>query len=69
MRPAHADFGSGLYDGHRIGIPYVVVSGAKTPKTRPRFDYSDESDAGPYPIPANVPIEGDPQPATVTAMR
>ncbi len=51
--PAHADFGSG-----GIGIPYVVVSGAKTPKSRPRFDYSDESDAGPYPIPANVPIEG-----------
>ncbi len=21
----HADFGSGLYDGSRIGIPYVVV--------------------------------------------
>ncbi len=60
--PAHADFGSGLYDGQRIGIPYVVVSGAKTPKSRPRFEYADESDAGPYPIPANVPIEGDPQP-------
>ena len=60
--PAHADFGSGLYDGHAIGIPYVVVSGAKTPKSRPRFDYSDESDAGPYPIPAGVPIEGAPQP-------
>jgi hypothetical protein len=60
--PAHADFGSGLYDGQRIGIPYVVVSGAKTPKSRPRFDYSDESDPGPYPIPADVPIEGAPQP-------
>jgi hypothetical protein len=59
--PVHADFGSGLYDGQRIGIPYVVVSGAKTPKARPRFDYSDESDAGPYPIPADVPIEGAPK--------
>ena len=23
----HADFGSGLWDGSRIGIPYVVVNG------------------------------------------
>ncbi|HEX4518176.1 MAG TPA: hypothetical protein VH063_01215, partial [Gaiellaceae bacterium] len=60
--PAHADFGSGLYDGQRIGIPYVVVSGAKTPKVHPHFDYSGESDAGPYPIPASVPIEGAPHP-------
>jgi hypothetical protein len=60
--PAHADFGSGLYDGQRIGIPYVVVSGRSTPKVRPKFDYADESDAGPYPIPASVPIEGDPHP-------
>jgi hypothetical protein len=60
--PVHPDFGSGLYDGQRIGIPYVVVSGAKTPKARPRFDYADESDPGPYAIPASVPIEGDPRP-------
>ncbi len=58
----HPDFGSGLYDGQRIGIPYVVVSGSSTPKAKPRFDYSDESDPGPYPIPRNVPIEGDPRP-------
>jgi hypothetical protein len=56
----HADFGSGLYDGSRIGIPYVVVHGAKTPKARVAFDYADESDKGPYPIPAGVPIEGAP---------
>ena len=60
--PVHADFGSGLYDGQRIGIPYVVVSGKTTPKARPSFDYADESDRGPYPIPANVPIEGAPHP-------
>jgi len=60
--PVHADFGSGLYDGQRIGIPYVVVSGRTTPKARPSFDYADESDPGPYPIPASVPIEGDPHP-------
>ena len=60
--PVHADFGSGLYNGQRIGIPYVVVSGRQTPKARPRFDYADESDPGPYPIPANVSIEGAPHP-------
>ena len=58
----HADFGSALYDGSRIGIPYVVVSGKTTPKSRVSFEYADESDKGPYPIPANVPIEGDPHP-------
>ncbi len=58
----HADFGSGLYDGQRIGIPYIVVSGSKTPKSKPHFDYADESDPGPYPIPSTVPIEGDPEP-------
>jgi hypothetical protein len=57
----HADFGSGLYDGSRIGIPYVVVHGTKTPKSRLTFDYADESDTGPYPIPAGVPIEGAPE--------
>jgi hypothetical protein len=57
----HADFGSGLYDGSRIGIPYVVVHGKSTPKSRVRFDYADESDKGPYPIPGGVPIEGQPK--------
>ncbi len=56
----HADFGSGLWDGSRIGIPYVVVHGKTTPKSRVSFQYADESDKGPYPIPANVPIEGQP---------
>ena len=57
----HADFGSGLWDGGRIGIPYVVVHGKTTPKSRVTFAYADESDRGPYPIPANVPIEGQPR--------
>jgi hypothetical protein len=56
----HADFGNGLYDGSRIGIPYVVVHGKTTTKSHVAFDYADESDKGPYPIPANVPIEGQP---------
>jgi hypothetical protein len=60
--PVHADFGSGLYDGQKIGIPYVVVSGKTTPMSHVSFQYADESDKGPYPIPSNVPIEGDPHP-------
>jgi hypothetical protein len=56
-KPAHADFGSGTYNGGPIGIPYTVVSGHQR-KVHVRFDYADESDKGPYPIPRNVPIEG-----------
>lgn len=54
---AHADFGSGKWDGAPIGIPYVVVS-SKTKKRRVSFEYADESDRARYPIPKNVPIEG-----------
>ncbi len=52
----HADFGT-VWDGAPNGIPYVCVSGtqAKVPVT---FDYADESDPGPYPIPADAPVEG-----------
>ncbi len=53
----HADFGSGLWRGQPIGIPITVVPGTQA-KTRVTFDYADESDRGPYPIPANVRIEG-----------
>jgi hypothetical protein len=54
---AHADFGSGLYNGAPIGIPFVTVSRHQK-KVPVSFQYSDESDRGPYPVPANVPIEG-----------
>lgn len=54
---AHADFGSGTWNGGPIGIPYVVV-GKKQSKRRVSFDYSDESDHVRYPIPRNPPIEG-----------
>ena len=53
----HADFGSGLYEGRPIGIPITVVRGTQR-KVRVAFEYADESDKGPYPIPANVAIEG-----------
>lgn len=55
-----ADFGSGTWDGGPIGIPYVVVPGSQ-PKVAVTFAYDDESDPGPYPIPASPPIEGGPQ--------
>jgi hypothetical protein len=49
----HPDFGRTL----TYGIPYVVVPAnqAGVPVT---FQYADESDPGPYPIPADAPIEG-----------
>ena len=53
----HPDFGSGLYDGQPIGIPFDVVS-KKTPRAKVSFDYADESDRVRYPIPASVHIEG-----------
>ena len=56
----HADFGSGLYNGAPIGIPYIVVSGSQ-PYVPVSFNYADESNPGPYPIPSNAPIEGGSQ--------
>ncbi len=53
----HADFGSGLWEGGPIGIPITVVRGTQA-KSRVAFEYADESDKGPYPIPRNVAIEG-----------
>jgi CheY-like chemotaxis protein len=52
----HPDFGT-TWNGGPIGIPYVVISGnqAKVPVS---FDYADESDPGPYPIPSDAPVEG-----------
>jgi hypothetical protein len=46
----HPDFGS-VY-----GIPYAVV-GRHTHRSPVSFDYADESDTGPYPIPAHPAIE------------
>jgi len=53
----HADFGSGLWQGKPIGIPFDVVT-RKTPRSRMSFEYSDESDHVGYPIPKRVHIEG-----------
>lgn len=50
--PVHPDFGSDF------GIPYSVVD-ATQPQVPIVFTaYGDESDPGPYPVPADAPIEG-----------
>ena len=56
----HADFGSGTWDGGPIGIPYVTVPRPQAP-VAVAYEYADESDPGPFPIPTNAPIEGGPQ--------
>jgi hypothetical protein len=55
----HPDFGSGTWNGFPIGIPYNIVTETQT-TVSVVFLYSDESDIGPYPIPASPLIEGDP---------
>jgi hypothetical protein len=62
--PLHPDFGSGLYDGSSIGIPYIVVDSSQ-PFVNINFTaYGSESDPGPMPVPANAPIEGYPAPGS-----
>ena len=62
-----ADFGSGLWQGAPIGIPFAVVCGNQ-PLINVVFrangydgNYGDESDPGPYAIPLDAPIEGNGQ--------
>jgi hypothetical protein len=57
--PVHPDFGSGLYEGQPIGIPFAVVSdqSRRVPVT---FGYADQPKGQRYPLPAGVPIEGGP---------
>src|SRR5690349_3079735 len=54
------DFGAGLWNGGPIGIPFVTVPGTQT-KYPATFLYQDESDAGPYAVPLNAPVEGGSQ--------
>lgn len=59
----HPDFGSGEWppgSGSPIGIPVAEVAGGQTPVTVTYTGYGDESDPGPFPIPADAPIEGGP---------
>jgi hypothetical protein len=56
IRNLHPDFGT-VWDGAPNGIPYVLVSGSQQ-RVPVSFEYEDESDPGPYPIPPDAPIEG-----------
>ncbi len=64
--PLHPDFGSGLYQGHTFGMPYIVVPTAQPLSTIQFTAYGSESDPGPMPIPFNAPIEGYPNPGAGT---
>jgi S-layer family protein len=55
----HPDFAAGMWNGGPIGIPYLWVPGTQ-PRVPMTFTYANESDPGPYPIPANAPIQGGP---------
>ena len=50
----HPDFGS----NPSYGIPFVVVPQGQARVPITYTAYGDESDPGPFPIPANAPIEG-----------
>ncbi|MDH3500121.1 MAG: hypothetical protein OEM97_08370 [Acidimicrobiia bacterium] len=59
----HPDFGSGVYppgSTSPIGIPFVEVGDRQADVEIVWTAYGDESDPGPYPVPANAPIEGGP---------
>jgi len=58
----HPDFGSGLYNGSSIGIPYTVVGSSQPLIPVTYTAYGSESDPGPMPIPLSANIEGYPNP-------
>jgi hypothetical protein len=61
--PLHPDFGAGVYNGSKIGIPYQVVDTATQARVPIKIvAYKTESDPGPMPIPPNALIEGYPNP-------
>jgi len=49
----HADFGSNL----TYGIPYAIVPGTQPKVSIDIVAYPSESDPGPYPVPADAPVE------------
>ncbi len=59
----HADFGSGVWppgSNSPIGIPFVEVPDGTAPVSITYTAYGSESDPGPFPVPADAPIEGGP---------
>ena len=61
----HPDFGSGLWEGSPIGIPFILVCNSQSAipvvfrSNEYDGNYGNESDPGPYPVPLSAPIEGD----------
>jgi hypothetical protein len=55
----HPDFGTD-YEGAPNGIPFVEVPGSQAKVPITFTEDPTESDAGPYPIPLDAPIEGGP---------
>ena len=61
----HPDFGSGMWEGVPIGIPFILVcreqSEIPVVFRANSYDgnYGDESDPGPYPVPLAAPVEGN----------
>lgn len=55
----HPDFGSGLWEGQPMGIPYTIVDSSQK-RVPVEFRYDEESDGGTYPIPNDARIEGGP---------
>ncbi len=47
----------GVGPGSTMTIPYVVVSGSQA-KVPVSISNAEQSDAGPYPVPADAPVEG-----------
>lgn len=58
----HPDFGAAFWNNAPNGIPYVVVDKLQALAPVIYTLYGEESDPGPFPIPYNAPIEGDPSP-------
>lgn len=59
----HADFGSGVWppgSNSPIGIPFVEIDPGQALVPVNYTAYGSESDPGPWPIPADAPIEGGP---------
>ncbi|MCB8944942.1 MAG: hypothetical protein H6658_14425 [Ardenticatenaceae bacterium] len=59
----HPDFGSGVWPPNSnspIGIPFIIVPGSQPLVDIVFTDWPEESDPGPYPVPATAPIEGGP---------
>ena len=55
----HPDFGT-VWNGAPNGIPYIVVAGNQAPVPISFTAFGSQSDPGPYPVPANAPVEGGP---------